>query len=499
MGLLILQIAENVLILYFTLYLVLDVLFFGIFIVDFLRNVSRKKRVSPAKMDLKPIEGVSILVPAFNEETTIGNCIQMLRQLDYPVYEVIVINDGSTDETLNRVLSLGNFKPIPFPGDHAIDVRPVQKVYELQTNGCTIRVIDKQNGGKADALNAGLRLARFPYVCTIDADSILDRRALWEVVAPFQEDPEVVITGGELAVLNDTRIVNGELQTARFPHNPLVVFQIVEYIKSFMISRTGLGKLRGLLIMSGAFTVFRKNVLLAAGGFLSPYNRHPVIRKYFGKPGYTVCEDLEVVVRVKRYARDAGLPERTVFLPHPVCWTEVPEKISQLSRQRERWHRGLGEALFYHKAILFDPHYGSLGLFALPYYLFFEWLSPIAKLSALTFLLIMLMVNMLHGLWLLMLLLTITFGAALLMGVTTVIVEFWSSRHSPVNRQALRYKGMRDWLRLLGYSILSDFSYAFLRVFWQLNGVRNFFRGYRSWNKFARQGVENVVAEEKVQ
>ncbi len=496
MLLLILQIVENVLIIYFSLYLLLDLSFFFIFLVQFIRGGGSRGSGADHSVSIKPIEGISILVPAFNEEKTIANCVAMLEQLDYPLYEIIVINDGSRDETLQRVLATGPFRKIYFPHEQDITTRPVNAVYQRTFGCCTVRVMDKQNGGKADALNAGLNIARYPYVCTIDADSFLDRSALWEVIAPFQEDASVAITGGELAVLNEARIVNGTLQALRFPRNPLVVFQIIEYIKSFLISRTGLSRLQGLLIMSGAFTVFRRELLMEAGGFLSPFNRHPVIRQYFPEPRHTVCEDLEVVVRLKRFAREKKRAARTRFLPHPVCWTEVPETLSQLSRQRERWHRGLGEALAYHRSALFDPKYGVLGLFAMPYYLFFEWFSPIAKLLALAFVVLMFFIDMLHGMWLMMLILSITFGAALLMGLATVVIEFWSQRRSPVNRQALRYRTLTDWLRLLFFSVIGDFSYAYLRVVWQLKGIWNFFRGQKSWNKFSRKGIENVLVKE---
>jgi cellulose synthase/poly-beta-1,6-N-acetylglucosamine synthase-like glycosyltransferase len=488
------QLIENSLIVYFSLYLMLEFLFFIIFVVNFIGQ--GKKAVSTVKqMEIEPQDAISILVPAYNEEVSICNCIEMLSRLDYPYYEIIVINDGSRDDTLQRALAVAQFKPMQVQRSSEITTQKIRAVYHHTSRERSIWIIDKENGGKADALNAGLKLAQYPYVCTIDADSILDRKALKWVIQPFRKNPATVIAGGNLAVLNDTKIVDGRLQTARFPRKPLVIFQIIEYIKSFMVSRTGLSKLRGLLVMSGAFSVFRKDLLINAGGFLSEFNCHPTILNYFKSTKQTVCEDLEAIIRILRYAAEKDLDSQIEFLLHPVCWTEVPETISQLSRQRERWHRGLGEALHYHYRIIFDPAYGSLGLFALPYYLIFEWISPLVKAFTIGFIITMLFVNMLHGSWLLMLFLSITFGAALMMSLVTVIVENWSAKRSEVNRDALRYKQMLDWLKLVIFSILSDFSYTYIRIYWQMKGIFYFLKKETSWNKFSRKGIVKIEVQ----
>jgi len=495
MNIFLFQPIENVLIVYFTLYLLLDTVFFVIFIVDFIRQGKNSSMILH-QLKINSDEGISILVPAYNEAVSIRNCLEMLTRLDYPHFEIIVINDGSRDNTLQEILSTRPFEPVEVALDSPITTQSIRSVFRHQSSHCPIYLIDKENGGKADALNAGLKLAGYPLVCTIDADSILDGQALQWVTATLRQHPDTIIVGGELAVLNGSRIVNGKLQASRFPRNPLVIFQIIEYIKSFMVSRTGLGKIKSLLVMSGAFSVFRKEPLIQAGSFLSETNRHPTILKYFRTTRQTVCEDLEVVIRMKRFALENKQPADVMFLPHPVCWTEVPETVSQLSRQRERWHRGLSEALYFHRQIIFDPLYRSLGLLAMPYYLFFEWFSPLAKVTAILFVISMFFVDMLHGMWLLMLILSITFGAALLMSVVTVVVESWSIRRSQVNREALRYRGLRDWLALLFFSILSDFTYAYMRVVWQIKGIVKSIRGEKSWNKFGRKGVI-VIKEQK--
>jgi cellulose synthase/poly-beta-1,6-N-acetylglucosamine synthase-like glycosyltransferase len=488
------QLFENSLIIYFTLYLLLELLFFLIFIVNFVRQ--GKKGISNAnQMTIEPQDAISILVPAYNEEVSIQNCIEMLSRLDYPYYEIIVINDGSRDATLQKALAVAKFRQKSLKKPSEITTQKIRTVYHHKCQERNIWIIDKENGGKADALNAGLKVAKYPYLCTIDADSILDREALKWIIQPFKQNPATVIAGGNLAVLNDTKIVDGCLRAARFPRKPLVIFQIIEYIKSFMVSRTGLSKLRGLLVMSGAFSVFRRDLLVKAGGFLSRFNHHPTILKYFKSTRHTVCEDLEAVIRVMRYAVEKGRDYRIQFLPHPVCWTEVPETISQLARQRERWHRGLGEALFYHRRIMFDPAYGSLGLMALPYYLLFEWLSPLIKAFTVGFIIVMFFINMLHASWLLMLFLSITFGAAVLMSLATVIVENWSAKRSEVNRDALRYKHMLDWLKLVIFSILSDFSYTYIRIYWQIKGIFYFLKKETSWNKFSRKGIIKVEVQ----
>jgi len=346
------RILEKLLIVYFVLYLLIDI---GLFIYSFIVFL-RKRRLSKAegKEHDWSEHPVSIIVPAHNEAVSIIHCTEMLLRLDYPRYEVIVVNDGSSDNTLNHLLRHFETKNADHPsGSSALSTERVRQIYLANNHSLTI--IDKENGGKADAINAGINVAKGRYVCTIDADSILDKEALQYVVKPFIDDQRTMVTGGQLAPSNDMVLENNRVVSARTPTNIWVLWQIIEYIKSFMVSRIGLSRINGLLIMSGAFAMFRRDELLRVGGFLSYQNHHPYIEENLGAGKQTLCEDMEIVVRLFKFRYQQKKKAKAVFLPGPVCWTEVPENGSSLFKQRERWHQGLAEILIMHRSMIFEP------------------------------------------------------------------------------------------------------------------------------------------------
>ena len=237
-------------------------------------------------------------------------------------------------------------------------------------------VIDKENAGKADALNVGVNASTAPYFVCLDADSILDQRALKEMMRVIQEDPRVVAVGGQVAIANGCTIRNGRVVSVGLPRHPLARFQMVEYLRSFTTGRTGLDRLDSILILSGVFAVFEKETVIRAGGYLTPFVRHRIVEEYVAARAGTVCEDMEIVVRLHRYIRDKRLDRRIAFLPHPVAWTEVPESLESLRKQRGRWYRGLRESLLYHRAMLLRRRFGRIGAFALPTFWLFEYLRP---------------------------------------------------------------------------------------------------------------------------
>jgi poly-beta-1,6-N-acetyl-D-glucosamine synthase len=484
------RVIESLLIIYFSLYLLIEL---AMIVIFFFVWRSSSNSSAPAHKSEDTGRGISVIVPAYNEATTIVDVVEMLGESDYPEFEIIVVTDGCTDSTLQKLKERFALRGVAREFIDDIGTSGVNQVFESTVNS-RLTVIDKPNGGKADSLNVGLSFAAHPYVCTIDADSILDPQALKQVVAPFQapDGNKVVMVGGALAVANTTRLVDNRLTEGKFPRNPWVTFQVIEYLRSFLVSRTGLARVRALLILSGAFTLFRRRSLLEAGGFLSRHNHHPYIRKLGIDGRQTVCEDMEVVVRLRRYLKEQGKPSKTVFLPRPICWTEVPDNAANLSRQRNRWHRGLLETIYFHKTLILEPFYGSLGLIALPYYLIFEAISPIMKLLALVFVGALLVWGLVNRMAMILLLLSINIATVIFIGIVTVVVENWGKKHSPVNVAALRYRNHPDWLMLLGMSILGDFTFAHIRMFWQLGGVRDFLKGRKSWDKFERKGFHEV-------
>jgi cellulose synthase/poly-beta-1,6-N-acetylglucosamine synthase-like glycosyltransferase len=485
MAILILRILEKLLIIYFSFYFLIDL---GLFAYSFFVFIRKRKQ----KADLHDYSGhkVSIIVPAYNEDVSIVHCTRMLLELDYPSFEVIVINDGSKDNTLNVIKENFRFREIETSVGPALKTKPVKGLYRSEDG--SLLLVDKENGGKADSINAGINLATGDYICTIDADSILDSKALQEVVRPFLLNSRTMVSGGQLAASNDIVIQHNRVVSSKPPSNIWVQWQIIEYIKSFMISRVGLSRINALLIMSGAFSMYKKSDLLAIGGFLTAHNDHPYIAGTIGTGKQTVCEDMEIVVRLWRYKRDRKEKAKAVFVPEPVCWTEVPEIGKSLFKQRSRWHQGLAETLKIHRKMIFEPAYGMTGMIGLPYYFIFELSSPVVKIFTFVFLIFASVTGLINYQWAILMLFSTILITAVILSSITAIIENWSQHQHAVNRDALRYKTFKDWLWLMAAGIIAEFSYSFYKLIAQTDGLVSFFRGKNQWNKFARKGVKNI-------
>ncbi len=485
MGIIILRIVEKLLILYFLFYFIIDLGLFTYSFIVFLRK--RKQRADPGDYSGHK---VSIIVPAYNEDVSIVHCTKMLLELNYPSFEVIVINDGSRDSTLDELM--GNFEVTKIEQEEELllSTKQVRSVHRSKDG--LLLVVDKVNGGKADSINAGINLAKGDYICTIDADSILDPKALQEVVRPFLQDPHTMVSGGQLAASNDIILDHNQVVSSKPPSNIWVQWQIIEYIKSFMISRVGLSRINALLIMSGAFSLYKKSDLLAIGGFLTAHNQHPYIGSTIGTGKQTVCEDMEIVVRLWQYKRDKKEKARAVFVPEPVCWTEVPDNGRSLFKQRSRWHQGLAETLKIHRGMIFEPTYGMTGMVGLPYYFIFELFSPIIKIFTLIFLVLSSLSGLINYQWAILMIFSTLLITAVILSSITAIIENWSQHQHAVNRDALRYKSFGDWLWLMIAGILAEFSYSFFKIAAQSDGLISFLRGRNQWNKFARKGVKKI-------
>lgn len=309
---------------------------------------------------------ITVLVPGYNEAVTIVDSVSTLLTLTYPNLEVVVVNDGSSDETLERLIEGFELSPVGPAYRRVLDTAPVREIYCSPLDARLV-VIDKHNGGKADALNAALNVASGDLVCAIDADTIVSGDALQQMVAPFLADSATVAVGGTIRLVNSASWAHGETIELQAPRQPLVGAQVVEYARSFLIGRVGWGPLGGNLIISGAFGLFRREPLLEIDGY---------------EDG-TVGEDMELIVRLRRIAYERGEVAKVDFTPEPVAFTEAPASLRTLARQRNRWFRGLLDVLVRHRRMILRPRYGSAGMLAMPYFLLVEALAPILEVVGL--------------------------------------------------------------------------------------------------------------------
>jgi cellulose synthase/poly-beta-1,6-N-acetylglucosamine synthase-like glycosyltransferase len=305
---------------------------------------------------------ISIIVPAFNERETIVSNVNSVLEVGYPEFEVIVVNDGSDDDTLERMQQAFSLFPVTDTTRPQLKSKPLRNVYRSLDHPNLI-VIDKDNGGKSDALNAGINVSSYPLFCCIDADSLLNSDALLRIARPFVEDDRIIAAGGIVRVLNGSVVENDRVVKSRAPKKLIHLCQSIEYVRGFLTGRTALARLNALMIISGAFGLFLKRAVIDAGG----YNTE------------TVCEDMELIVRLHRYSREKKIPGRVIFVPDPVCWTQVPSDYRSLMRQRDRWQRGLIESLMLHFKMFLNPKYGPVGMIGMPFYLFFEALGPVVE------------------------------------------------------------------------------------------------------------------------
>jgi cellulose synthase/poly-beta-1,6-N-acetylglucosamine synthase-like glycosyltransferase len=406
---------------------------------------------------------ISILVPAYNEEKSIVASVHSLLSLHYPMFEVIVASDGSTDRTIELLEDAFGLVEAPYHiYQQSISTRPVKRIFR-SIRYPSLVVIEKTNGGRADALNAGLNLARYPLVCAVDADSILDVDALMRTATSFVEDERVMAVGGTIRPVNGALVQNGQIHDLRLPRNWIERFQILEYSRSFFTNRTGWAAMNMCVIISGAFGVMRRDIMLDIGGYLTN----------------TVAEDMELTVRLHTHCRQKGRPYRIVFSPDPLCWTEVPSDLASLRRQRNRWGRGLWETLWIHRDMLLNPRYGRIGLLAIPYYWLFEGLSPAIELFGYVFLVISYFLGILSiefALW--FLLLTLAYG--MLLSNAAVGVEALLFK---------RYTSLRDRLILLSASIIEYLGYRQIMVWERLLAAFQVSRKRGHWGTIKRTGI----------
>lgn len=405
---------------------------------------------------------ISVLAPAFNEELNIVESTRSLLALQYPDFEVLVINDGSKDGTLQRMIDEFGLAQVERFVDTTVAHQPIRGFYASPSYP-RLLVIDKANGGKSDALNAGINCCRTALFCAIDADSILESDALLRVVRPFIDEPHLTIAaGGTIRIANGCKVDSGRIVSIGLPTNFLALVQIVEYLRAFLMARLGLGKMQALTVISGAFGLFKRRHVVEVGGYSHG----------------TVGEDMELVLKLHRLMRERDQAYRIEFIAEPVCWTECPDSLQILSRQRARWQRGSLECFVRHKDMLFNPRYGRIGFVGMGQVLLVDVLGPLVEMVGYVLVPLLWALGLLALPWLLAFL-AVTFTLGLFLSIATLVLE---------EIQLRRFPRIRELLVLAAVAVAENFGYRQLSNFWRLQGWWQFVRKQQSWGTMTRKG-----------
>lgn len=405
---------------------------------------------------------VTVIAPAFNEELSIVQSVKALLALEYPHHEVIVVNDGSTDGTLGELIKSFDME--------AYDRTQIAVLQETEIRGTwrsrrfpNLFVIDKENGRKADAANAGIGFARTPLVCVIDADSIIETDGLLRAAEPFMhDDGRLVAVGGTIRIANGCEIKGGALRKIGVDKKLVPRFQVVEYLRAFLSNRVANAQVNTLMLISGAFGMFRRDILIEIGGY-----RHD-----------TVGEDLELVVRIHRYMRENKRDYAIKFVPDIVCWTEAPDNLAGLKGQRSRWQQGALETLQQHRRMIFNPRYGRIGLLGMPQLVLEDVIGPPAELIGYLVVPAAILLGILDPMMALAFLgVTVLFGTGLSLG--SLILE---------EMQLRRTANAHDLYRIGEAALLENFGFRQINLVYRLRGIRNFWRKDTNWEAVPRVG-----------
>lgn len=410
---------------------------------------------------------VTVIIPAWNEEQTIVDTVRATLRTDYPSLQIIVVDDGSTDETAERLVRAFGLAKMDFIYRPDLKTRRVLYFYQ-NPQIPQLTLISKERGGKSDALNAAINQCRTAYFCTLDADCVLERDALLRLMQPILlSRHNIVASGGIVRILNGCEVRDGQVTKVGLPATRLQCFQVVEYLRTFLFGRTGWDLFHGTMIISGAFTVFHRETVIEAGGFSLD----------------TVSEDMELTVRLRDWAVKQKRKIGMAFTSEPVCWAESPASFRMLARQRRRWQLGLCQTLWKNRHVLFNPKYGSVGMVSYPFHLYIEALGAVVEfLGYLMIPLAVLTGTALPALYLPFLLLGLSYATFLSVG--SVVLEDLTHR---------RYPSFGEFGTLLWYALLENFGYRQMVLYFRFQGVARFLFGFHKWEKVVHFGVFGPV------
>ncbi|MBN9284907.1 MAG: glycosyltransferase [Flavobacterium sp.] len=408
---------------------------------------------------------LSLIAPAYNEGFTIEENVKSLLSLNYNNYQVIIVNDGSKDNSMEILIRTYDLVLTELEVHSKIETKKIKGLYRSRNAAFKkLIVVDKENGGKADALNAGLNIAEYPYVVCIDVDCILDKDSLLKLAKPFLEShgKRIIATGGVVRIANQCIIKNGRLVEVNVPDSMLSRIQVLEYLRAFLLGRMAWGRLDGLLLISGAFGAFDKEIALLAGGYSTK----------------TVGEDMELVVRMRRYMLENKLPYAVSYIPDPLCWTEAPEEFKIFKKQRSRWMRGTIETLSIHKKMFLNPNYKLLGLISVPYWTLFEFLAPAIEFIGLIMTVIFLISGMLNWHFFFLLVLFV-YSFAIFFSVIALYCE---------ERTYHKYPKQADFVKLLLAAFIEPLYFHPITVYSALVGYKEKVMGTKGWGEMTRKG-----------
>ncbi|WP_274957132.1 glycosyltransferase family 2 protein [Millionella massiliensis] len=414
--------------------------------------------------------GVSIVAPAYNEERTIVDNVNSLLAQDYPKFEVVIVNDGSKDSTLEKLIE--NFKLVEVPFDYVelIKTKPFRRLFKsTDPRFARLTVVDKENGGtKADAVNAGLNVAAYPYFINTDVDCILARDAIYQCILPVLDRDHVIAVSGAMAMSNGCRVTDGRIEEAFPPHALVPLFQTLEYMRSFLVGKMGWSAINSMPNVSGGYGLFDREIVIAAGGY-SPDS---------------FAEDMDMLIRMVGYCCDFSIPYRVVQIPQTCCWTEGPPNMKVLARQRVRWGRGLIQTFARHKRFVFNRKYRQMGMLTLPYLLIFEFISPVIEFFGILTLLFLALTGAVNWGTALIIFLAI-YAFCITLAIVVIFYDYTLGGS---------YKRFKEYLWILMAALLEPFIYHPMVVFFSLKGYWNYFVKKKAvWGEMTRKGYASKV------